>query len=184
MMKKKDYIQFYDDNKHRAAVHKETFRKRVKNNMDWETALTHVNFHRSQPDEFYKYRDLAMAKGMKKETFNQRVFEYGMTYEEALETKVRKRYKIFSKELLDKAALYDIPWKMLNYYRESLNLTPGEAVDYAIRHYNPRDEEKEVIAEVKIEDEIKLLLKAGVPIRKKKYVDFINDNKELFEGMI
>lgn len=35
-----------------------------------------------------------------------------------------------------------------------------------------------------MEYEIKMLLKAGIPIRKKKYVDFINNNKELFEGMI
>lgn len=35
-----------------------------------------------------------------------------------------------------------------------------------------------------MEYEIKLLLKAGVPIRKKKYVEYINENKELFEGML
>ena len=57
--------------------------------------------------------------------------------------------------------------------------------DAATFPVNEKFKNKEHIEEeLGMEREIKLLLKAGIPIRKNKYVDFINNNKELFEGMI
>lgn len=180
-MKKKDYMQFFDDNAHRAAIHRETFRKRVMNKkMTWEDALTIPSQKNKRQKEFYEYRELAIKKGIKKKTFDQRIDTYGMSYKEALETNVKKRYKIFNRKQLDIAASYEIPWRILKYYMETKSLTTQEALEYAIKNYRPRKKE----VNFDITDEIKMLLRAGLPIKKKKYVEFIKNHPDLFEEVM
>ncbi|WP_414052917.1 hypothetical protein [Macrococcus animalis] len=122
-----------------------------------------------------KYKDIAVVDYM---TFYARLKQKsrGFTIERALTTEThsfKEWREIAIKNGISRATYYRRIKKGWN--SQDAATTPIEE-KYKKNKYVDED--------FNMEHEIKLLLQAGVPIRKKKYVDYIKNNKDLFEGMI